>query len=55
MTVANVRPVDGSRGLAPLAQAGGKFTHYVSMLCDVLSEALQQTQEVRRKYPFADV
>jgi hypothetical protein len=55
MTVANLKLADGSPDVAPLAQTGHKFAHYVSMLCEVLSEALQQTQEVRRKYPFADV
>jgi len=55
MTVANVKLAGAPRDWAPIAQSGAKFSHYVSMLCEVLSEALQQTQEVRRKYPFADV
>lgn len=43
------------RELLPAAQTGSKLFHYVSMLLEVLDEALQQTQEARRKYPFADV
>ncbi len=34
---------------------GGSFANYVSLLREAFAEALQQTQDARRKYPFADV
>ncbi|MCW5693825.1 MAG: hypothetical protein KIT48_15810 [Pseudolabrys sp.] len=43
------------RHMLPAANTGKKLSHYVSMVLEVLDEALQQTQEARRKYPFADV
>ena len=55
MTVANAKTADHSRDWMPVAQTGGDFSHYLSMLREAFSEALQQTQEARRKYPFADV
>jgi len=43
------------RHMLPAANTGKKLSHYVAMVLEVLDEALQQTQEARRKYPFADV
>ena len=55
MTIASTKAADNPRDWMPLAQTGGGFTHYLSMLREAFSEALQQTQDARRKYPFADV
>lgn len=55
MTVANTKTLDNTSGWMPAAQSGGGFVRYFSMFCEVLAEALQQTQDARRKYPFADV
>jgi hypothetical protein len=55
MTVANTKTLDNASDWTPAAHAGGGFVRYLSMFCEVLAEALQQTQDARRKYPFADV
>jgi hypothetical protein len=55
MTVANTKTLDTAGDWMPVAQTGGGFARYFSMFCEVLAEALQQTQDARRKYPFADV
>lgn len=55
MTIASAKTADPSHEWTPGARAGNGFIRYLSMLCEVLGEALQQTQEARRKYPFADV
>ena len=55
MTVANTKALDNASGWMPAAQTGSGLVRYLSMFCEVLAEALQQAQDVRRKYPFADV
>ncbi len=55
MTNMTAQAAHSARDFAPVAQTGGSFANYVSMLREVFSEALQQTSEARRKYPFADV
>lgn len=39
----------------PVTQTGGSLMNYLSILREAFTEALQQTREVRRKFPFADV
>lgn len=33
----------------------GRIVAYLSLLADAFGEALMQTRDARRKYPFADV
>ena len=55
MTIASAKTADHSRDWMPAAQTGSGFVHYLSMLREAFTEALEQTQAARRKYPFADV
>lgn len=55
MTVANTKTLGNASDWMPVAPTGSGFVRYVSMVLEVLDEALQQTQAARRKYPFADV
>lgn len=55
MTIISAKAADHPRDWMPVAQTSGGFVHYLSMLREAFTEALEQTQAARRKYPFADV
>ncbi|MFA6264371.1 MAG: hypothetical protein WC670_01470 [Pseudolabrys sp.] len=55
MTTLSAHPAHDQRQWTSVEQTGGGFANYLTMLREAFTEALQQTQDARRKYPFADV
>lgn len=55
MTTVSAHAAPDHRGWTPVSHTGGGFANYLTLLREAFSEALQQTSEARRKYPFADV
>jgi hypothetical protein len=55
LTTASAHIADDHRGWTPASQAGGGFVNYLRMLREAFSEGMQQANDARRKYPFADV
>lgn len=55
MTNVAAHAAQSHRDFSPVEQTGGTFVNYLTLLREAFSEALQQTSDARRKYPFADV
>jgi hypothetical protein len=55
MTTASTHVAHDHRGWAPASKTAGGFVKYLKMLREAFSEGMQQANDARRKYPFADV
>jgi len=55
MTTVGAHAAHDHRGWSPVEQTGGGLTNYLTLLREAFVEALEQTKDARRKYPFADV